>query len=135
MTDTAPADRPPIDRPAADPLAADRPAAPALLRLGDDWSPAEPGVTRKLVARGSSLMAMQVRFESGAAGARHFHPHEQLTLVLSGRFRFVLGDTPHEISAGQSLAIPGGTEHEALALEAGELLDMFSPVREDLVGP
>ncbi|GGR73097.1 cupin [Deinococcus seoulensis] len=126
MTDTAPTDRPP----------ADHPAAPApLLRLGDDWSPAEPGVTRRLVARGTSLMAMQVRFESGAAGARHAHPHEQLTLVLSGRFRFVLGDTPHEISAGQSLAIPGGTEHEALALEAGELLDMFSPVREDLVGP
>jgi len=46
----------------------------------------------------------------------------------------VLGDTPHVLHAGDSLAIPGGTEHEALALAAGELLDMFTPVREDLVG-
>ena len=105
-----------------------------LLELGADWSHAEPGVERKLVALGERMMAMQVRFEAGATGSRHSHPHEQLTLVLSGRFRFVLGHTPHMVSAGQSISIPGNVEHEALALEAGELLDMFSPVREDLVG-
>jgi len=36
------------------------------LTLGADWTPAEPGVTRRLVARGQQLMAMQVRFEQGA---------------------------------------------------------------------
>lgn len=111
-----------------------RPPAPPL-QLGADWSPAEPGVTRKLVARGKDLMAMQVRFEAGAAGYRHSHPHEQLTLVLSGSFRFILGHTRHVIKTGESLSIPSNVEHEALALEAGELLDMFTPVREDLVGP
>ncbi|MGM9322584.1 cupin domain-containing protein [Deinococcus aquaticus] len=110
------------------------PPAPPLI-LGADWSPAEPGVTRKLVARGQQLMAMQVRFESGARGYRHVHPHEQLTLILSGTFEFVLGDTRHTLRAGESLSIPGGVPHEALALSAGELLDMFTPVREDLVGP
>lgn len=111
------------------------PSRPPRLSLGEDWSYAEPGVERKLVALGEQLMAMQVRFEPGASGARHSHPHEQLTLVLSGRFRFILGDTPHEVRAGESLSIPGGLEHEALALEAGELLDMFCPVRQDLIEP
>lgn len=103
--------------------------------LGADWSPAEPGVTRRLAARGQQLMAMQVRFERGARGARHDHPHEQLTLVLSGTFEFVLGDTRHTLHVGDSLSIPGGVPHEALAVSDGELLDMFTPVREDLVGP
>lgn len=119
MTDTAP--------PAPTP-------APRPLVLGDDWSPAEPGVERKLVALGETMMAMRVRFAAGAAGSRHAHPHEQLTHVLSGRFRFVLGDTPHEVHAGESLSIPGGLPHEAHALEGGELLDVFSPPRADLLG-
>lgn len=107
---------------------------PTALVLGADWFPAEPGVVRKLVALGEQLMAMQIRFEAGAAGAWHQNPHEQLTLVLSGRFRFVLGQTTHDLGAGESVSIPGGLGHEALALEAGELLDMFTPVRDDLLG-
>lgn len=107
---------------------------PTALVLGADWFPAEPGVVRKLVALGEQLTAMQIRFEAGAAGARHQHPHEQLTLVLSGRFRFVLGQTTHDLGAGESVSIPGSLGHEALALEAGELLDMFTPVRDDLLG-
>lgn len=103
------------------------------MKLGGDWENAETGVQRKLVALGQQVMAMQVRFEKGAVGNRHSHPHEQLTLILSGRFRFVLGTTVHDVKAGESLSIAGGIEHEALALEAGELLDMFTPVREDLL--
>lgn len=39
-----------------------------------------------------------------------------------------------EVAAGDSLCIPGNLEHGAQALEAGELLDVFSPLREDLLG-
>jgi len=106
---------------------------PVPMKLGGDWSYAEPGVERRLVALGERMMAMRVRFQTGAAGSRHAHPHEQLTVVLSGRFRFVLGNDTREVKAGESLSIPGNVEHEAVALEAGELLDMFCPVREDLV--
>lgn len=103
------------------------------MKLGGDWENAESGVTRKLVALGDHMMAMQVRFETGAEGNRHSHPHEQLTLVLSGHFVFTLGNQKHELRTGDSLHIPGNVEHEALALEAGELLDMFTPVRKDLL--
>lgn len=104
-----------------------------VLTLGADWSPAEPGVTRKLVALGDTLMAIRVRFEEGARGYEHAHPHEQLTLVLSGEFKFTVNGQATIIREGDCLSIPGNAIHEALALQRGELLDMFTPLREDLV--
>lgn len=94
----------------------------------------EPGIERRLVALGVCMMAVRVHFSAGARGAMHTHPHKQLTQVLSGRFRFWPGKEMLEVAAGDSLCIPGNLEHGAQALEAGELLDVFSPLREDLLG-
>lgn len=106
------------------------------MQLNGDWEAVEPGIERRLVALGQRMMAVRVRFAKGAAGTAHTHPHEQLTQVLSGRFRFWLGQETREVVAGESLLILGGLEHGAEALEAGELLDVFSPLREDLLdGP
>lgn len=41
------------------------------------------GVTRRVLAHGGTMMAVEVRFEKGATGPLHHHPHEQLTYVLS----------------------------------------------------
>ncbi|WP_018467738.1 cupin domain-containing protein [Calidithermus timidus] len=106
------------------------------MECNSDWETAGPGVERRLVALGERMMAVRVRFAKGAIGALHAHPHEQLTQILSGRFRFQVGEEVLELSAGDLLCIPGGLEHGTQALEAGELLDIFSPLREDLLeGP
>lgn len=97
------------------------------------WKNAEPGVTRRLVAVGDTMMAMEVRFEPGAEGARHSHPHEQLSRLLGGRMTFYLGDEERELSAGEVIVIPGGLEHGVLAHEECLLIDVFSPLREDLL--
>lgn len=98
------------------------------------WKNAEPGVTRRLVAAGDKMMAMEVRFEPGAEGARHSHPHEQLSRLLQGRMTFYLGDEERELNAGDMIVIPGGLEHGVLAHEESLLIDVFSPLREDLLG-
>lgn len=46
------------------------------------------GVTRRILAHGGKMMAVEVMFEQGAIGPMHNHPHEQLTYVLSGEFEF-----------------------------------------------
>ncbi len=97
------------------------------------WKPAEPGVTRRLVAAGETMMAMEVRFDSRAEGARHSHPHEQLSRLLAGRLTFYLGDDEKELNAGDVIVVPGGLEHGVLALEESLLIDVFSPLREDLL--
>lgn len=37
------------------------------------------GVTRRVLAHGGGMMAVEVTFEQGAVGPLHHHPHEQLT--------------------------------------------------------
>ena len=37
------------------------------------------------------------------------------------------------LEAGQAIYIPGNARHGAKALEAGVLLDIFTPLREDLL--
>ena len=49
---------------------------------------AGPGVTRRVLAFNSQLMCVENRFEQGAVGPAHSHPHTQITYVASGRFSF-----------------------------------------------
>ena len=97
------------------------------------WENAAPGIKRRLVALGDKIMTMEVQFEKGAIGALHSHVHEQVTIVMSGHFRFQIDQTDHEIRTGDVLLIPSNAIHGVQTLEAGILMDTFNPVREDLL--
>ncbi|MCU0907330.1 MAG: cupin domain-containing protein [Rhodobacteraceae bacterium] len=94
----------------------------------------DPGVTRQVLAHTPDLMVVAFRFaHAGAEGRLHQHPHVQSTWVASGRFRFTIGDTDHEISPGDALVIPGNTPHGCLCLSPGTLIDTFTPRRDDFL--
>ena len=79
-------------------------------------------------------MLVEVAFEAGAAGYVHRHPHEQISYCIAGRFEYSRGDETHVLGVGDSIHVPGDTPHGARALEAGTLLDVFTPLRKDLLG-
>ncbi|MCR4819169.1 MAG: cupin domain-containing protein [Fretibacterium sp.] len=91
------------------------------------------GVSRRVLAYTPLLMTVEVSFEKGSTGAVHSHPHCQNTYILSGRFRFTVDGEDVEVAAGDSLAFPADVPHGTLCLEAGRLLDIFTPMREDFV--
>lgn len=91
------------------------------------------GLTRKVAAYNDNLMCVEVHFETGTEAARHQHPHEQITYVISGKFEFTVGDETYTVTAGDSLYKQPDIEHGATCLEAGTLLDVFTPHREDFV--
>ncbi|WP_311790291.1 MULTISPECIES: cupin domain-containing protein [Pantoea] len=93
------------------------------------------GVTRRVLAHGGTMMAVEVTFERGAVGPLHHHPHEQLTFVLSGRFAFTIAGVTQEVSAGDTLYKGPNVEHGCVCLEAGTLLDTFTPQRADFLSP
>lgn len=91
------------------------------------------GVVRRILADSPDLMVVEFRFPEGGVGALHQHPHVQSTYVKSGRFAFTIGDETFEIGPGDSFVIPSNAVHGCKALEAGTLIDTFTPRRDDFL--
>lgn len=94
----------------------------------------EPGIRRQMLGYGPELMLCRVWFECGAAGTPHSHPHSQSTYVESGRFRISIGGEARELMAGDACFVVSGQTHNAECIEAGVLIDAFSPMRADFLG-
>lgn len=94
---------------------------------------AGPGVTRRVLAYTDGLMCVENRFEYGAVGVLHSHPHTQITYVVSGEFSFTIDGETRTVRAGDTLLKEDGVEHGCVCTQAGVLLDIFSPMREDFV--
>jgi quercetin dioxygenase-like cupin family protein len=97
------------------------------------WITMVPGIHRQTLASGERLMLMQVRLEAGSHLPEHQHPHEQLTYVLRGRLRMLVGGVVRELGPGDTICMPGGTPHAVDTLEESLVIDTFSPPREDLL--
>ena len=54
-----------------------------------------------------------------------------MVYILSGHIRFQHRGGIFEAEAGDSFIVPRNTEHQASALEDSEILDIFTPYRED----
>jgi quercetin dioxygenase-like cupin family protein len=120
-----------MSAPATGPLAA---SSPVFLHGADvPWVQAGAGVKRQVLCWNDQVMLVRVVFAAGAEGPAHHHPHVQCTLVASGRFELTIGGETRELVAGDSFIVPSGVVHSARALEAGELVDCFTPMREDFL--
>ena len=106
--------------------------------LVTDWNkiPVETiaeGIDRQMVV-GQKIMICRLRFDPFVDTPAHSHPHEQMTLVMQGKAKFILGDEERVVSAGDVLHIPSNLWHGATMLdEEVVLIDIFSPIREDFL--
>ena len=91
------------------------------------------GVTRRILAYNDGLMCVENTFEKGAVGALYSHPHTQITYVVSGTFAFTIDGETRTVHAGDTMLKEDGVVHGCTCLEAGVLLDIFTPMREDFV--
>jgi quercetin dioxygenase-like cupin family protein len=91
----------------------------------------EPGMRRQVLANTDQLMLIRHYFDKGWVGARHAHPHHQLVYVISGAIRVEVDGETFDAHAGDSFVVDGNVPHQASALEPSEVLDVFTPVRED----
>jgi quercetin dioxygenase-like cupin family protein len=91
----------------------------------------EPGMRRQVLANTDRLMLVRHYFEKDWVGVRHSHPHHQLVYVISGSVRVDVAGKVFDAYAGDSFIIDGNVEHQASALEPSEVIDVFTPTRED----
>lgn len=92
------------------------------------------GATRTMLGHDDQLMMLKMDFEKGAIGAIHHHHHTQATYVLSGQFEFTIGQEKKIVQAGDACFMPAEIPHGCSCLEAGSLLDVFTPERKDFLG-
>lgn len=97
------------------------------------WEPAGEGVVRKILTYDRGVMMVRVRFEAGAVGPPHTHPHVQCSLVESGVFDITIAGRTERLRAGDGFLVPSGAVHGAVNVEAGTLLDVFTPMRDDFL--
>lgn len=91
----------------------------------------EPGLRRQVMSFSPSMMLVRHRMEKGWVGVRHSHPHEQMVYIVTGEIVFESPAGKFIAKTGDSFLVPGGVEHQASANEDCEILDIFTPARED----
>lgn len=97
------------------------------------WEATEPGVKHKIMAYGPDLMVVRVAFETGAVGKAHQHPHRQASYVESGVFDVTIDGRTERLRAGDTFFVPENLVHGVVAVEAGQLIDSFTPMRTEFL--
>jgi quercetin dioxygenase-like cupin family protein len=91
-----------------------------------------PGLTMRPFW-GENLLVAVVDLEPNTVLPAHSHPHEQATYLLQGELEMNLNGERRAMRPGDLVIIPSGVEHSMVAgSQPVRLLDMFSPVRQDL---
>lgn len=104
-----------------------------LINADDGWEDLGNGVSRQIMGWDDNIMMVKVKFEKGAVGSPHDHPHTQTTYCAAGKFEFTIEKEKKIVTKGDGLYIPPNVVHGAVCLEEGMLIDVFHPLREDFI--
>jgi quercetin dioxygenase-like cupin family protein len=88
------------------------------------------GYTGRAIHTGT-ITLMYWTVEAGADMPIHSHIHEQIAHVLKGKFELIVNGEPRILEPGIVAVIPPNIPHGGHAITDCELLDVFTPERED----
>jgi quercetin dioxygenase-like cupin family protein len=89
------------------------------------------GVDFEVLAVGGESMVTKMIFKKSDFAPFHKHPNEQSGYVISGCYKLKFDNKEYIITKGDSYSIPANMEHSMEIIEAGEIIDVFTPVRKD----
>lgn len=91
-------------------------------------------VTRTLMVNNDKLMMVRFDFQTGGIGEPHSHEaHDQVGYILSGVFELSCGGEVTTVKTGDSYLAAPGVVHGVVCLEAGAILDVFTPLRPEFL--
>ena len=89
-------------------------------------------ISRKFITGDRETLA-QVYLKRGAVVPLHAHDSEQMTYVLQGALKLLVGGEEVTVREGEVLHVPTQVSHQVEALDDTFVLDVFSPVRQDWI--
>jgi len=104
-----------------------------MILLNENAKPIQalPGLTRKTLAEGHSMMLCEFTFDAHVEIPIHAHPHEQVGYIAKGHVKMTIGSEQYELHQGDSYCAPSNIPHGAFTLEPTIIVDTFYPPRED----
>lgn len=91
----------------------------------------DDGIDRQILGYDPTVLMARAVFAKGSVGTNHSHPHSQVTYVESGQFEVNIDGESQVLGAGDAFYVAPNADHGAVCLQAGALIDVFSPIRED----
>lgn len=85
------------------------------------------------IAYDGKVMVGRTDVAQGYVVPAHSHDNEQVTWVMSGKWRFQLEGKTVDVGPGEMIFIPANVVHTAEALETLVAYDIFTPPREDWI--
>ncbi len=99
------------------------------------WNIIEREQMNALVVRqalhGTNMTIARLDLKAGALVPTHHHVNEQMTVLISGKLRFIFPEKTIDVVGGEVMEIAPNLPHSVEALEDSVAIDVFSPVRED----
>ena len=89
------------------------------------------GVSFDVLAIGQKSMVTKMNYQFGNNVPLHSHPNEQSGYVISGKYRIKYDNICEILNVGDSYSIPANVEHSWEVIEDGEVIDFFTPPRQD----
>jgi len=89
-----------------------------------------PGYTGRFIHTQNMTFAYW-HVKAGSIAPEHSHMHEQVAQITEGKFILTVDGHPIELEPGKVVVIPANVKHSGIAVTDCQLLDVFSPVRED----
>jgi len=102
----------------------------------NDIQPKKPadGVEMRAI-HGERMTLAFFTIAQGSGIPEHAHPHEQIGTVLKGKLELTIDGKKRIVASGGAYHIPSNATHSGLCVEGpAEVLEIFSPVREDWLG-
>ncbi|WP_130733809.1 cupin domain-containing protein [Flavobacterium sp. J27] len=97
------------------------------------WEYVTDKIQRKIMGFDENMMMLKVQFETGGIGTIHSHPHIQTTYITEGVFEVIIANETKTLQGGDSFFIPSNVMHGVICKEAGILIDVFHPMRNDFI--
>lgn len=90
-------------------------------------------VRREILSSEGSLMLVRVHLAEGFLGDVDQHVHEQISYIERGIVEFDVAGEKRILTAGDTQYIPSNVKHQVRVLEEAVILDIFTPLRADLL--
>jgi len=89
------------------------------------------GVNFVLLSHGEKSMVTKMLYKTTDRVPMHAHPNEQSGYIVCGKYRLKFNGHDEILESGDSYTIPANVQHTIEIIEAGEVVDIFTPPRED----